>query len=91
MMNDIELGSEWALCFEFMTQSYGGEVGLLSNDWKGNQFTYKITHIPSKKLIKAHFRMTDGSIAELIIVGVVRVFFFCVGGSFSGGGGGELF
>ncbi|XP_053406689.1 uncharacterized protein LOC123547647 [Mercenaria mercenaria] len=70
MMNDIDMDSEWALCFEFMTQSYGGEVALVSNDWKKVSFTYKITHIPGKNLVVGYFRMKDGTIAELIVMGV---------------------
>ncbi|KAL4231607.1 hypothetical protein ACF0H5_009187 [Mactra antiquata] len=70
MMNDIDMNNEWALAFEFMTQSYDGEVALVSNDWKNMPFTYKITHIPDKHLAVAYFRMKDNSIAELIVMGV---------------------
>lgn len=73
-MNDIDMDSQWALCFEFMTQSYGGEVALVSNDWKKVSFTYKITHIPAKNLVVGYFRMKDGTIAELIVMGVVSVY-----------------
>lgn len=71
-MNDIDMNNEWALSFEFMTQTYEGDVALVSNDWKKLPFTYKITHIPGKNLVVAYFRMTDDTIAELIVMGVVR-------------------
>lgn len=71
MMNDIDMDSEWALCFEFLTQSRDGEVALLSNDWQGLPFTYKITHVPVKHIIVGYFRMKDGTVVELVITGVV--------------------
>ncbi|KAK3587502.1 hypothetical protein CHS0354_003645 [Potamilus streckersoni] len=70
MMNDLDLDSEWAMCFEFMTHIYNGEVALVSDDWKDKGFTYKITYIPEKALVKGYFRMKDDSIADLTIVGV---------------------
>ena len=71
MMNDIDMDSEWALCFEFLTQTFDGEVALLSNDWNNMPFTYKITHIPAQNLVVGYFRMKDGTVAELIVIGVV--------------------
>lgn len=73
MMNDIDMDSEWALCFEFLTQSRDGQVAILSNDWGAFPFSYKIVHLPSKGIIVAYFRMKDGSIAELVIIGVVSM------------------
>ena len=73
MMNDIDMDSEWALCFEFLTQSRDGEVAILSNDWSGLPFSYKITHRPAKGVIVGYFRLKDGTVAELVILGVVRV------------------
>jgi hypothetical protein len=74
MMNDIDMDSQWALCFEFMTQAHSGEVALVSNDWKKASFTYKITHIPDKNLVVGYFRMKDGTIAELVVMGVVSCY-----------------
>ena len=71
MMNDIDMDSEWAMCFEFLSQVHTGEVALLSNDWKSSSFTYKITFVPQKHLVMGYFRMKDGGVVELVIAGVV--------------------
>lgn len=70
LMNDIDMDNEWAMSFEFLTQAYDGEVALVSNDWKEVPFTYKITHIPAKHVVMGYFRMKDGSVVELVIMGV---------------------
>ena len=71
MMNDIDMDTPWAMCFEFMTYIQKGEVALLSNDWKKNQFTYKITYLPSESIVKAYFRLNDKTVVKLIVFGVV--------------------
>ncbi|KAH3789960.1 hypothetical protein DPMN_168152 [Dreissena polymorpha] len=70
-MNDIDMDSEWALCFEFLTRTYRDEVALVSNDWQGLPFTYKLTHHPARHVVMGYFRMKDGTVVELVIVGVV--------------------
>ena len=77
MMNDIDMDSQWAMCFEFMTQVFSGEVALVSNDWKKNPFTYKITYFPMEGLVKGYFRMKDKTVVELIVMGVVSTQFIC--------------
>ncbi|XP_052225125.1 uncharacterized protein LOC127840749 [Dreissena polymorpha] len=70
VMNDIDMDSEWALCFEFLTRTYRDEVALVSNDWQGLPFTYKLTHHPARHVVMGYFRMKDGTVVELVIVGV---------------------
>ena len=71
MMNDLDLGSEWALCFEFMAQGVGREIALVSNDWKKSAFTYKLTYLPGMHAVRGYFRLKDGGVIELVVKGVV--------------------
>jgi len=71
-MNNLDMDSDFAFCFEFMTGAISGEVALLSNDYQNIPFTYKITYIPGTSMIKAYILLKDGSVAELSVVGVVR-------------------
>ncbi|WAR20820.1 hypothetical protein MAR_014794 [Mya arenaria] len=71
LMNDLDLDSEWALCFEFFTRVSGsGEVALVSNDWRGLPFTFKITHDPENHKVNGYFRMKDGRVVHLVVGGV---------------------
>ncbi|KAH3770078.1 hypothetical protein DPMN_171358 [Dreissena polymorpha] len=47
------------------------EVALVPNDWQGLPFTYKLTHHPVRHVVMGSFRMKDGSVVELVIVGVM--------------------
>lgn len=71
MMNDLELGSEFALSFEFMAKTYEGEIALLSNSYKDLPFTYKITFIPAKRVVKGYFLLNDGVKVDMTVHGVV--------------------
>ena len=74
MMNDMDMDSQWAMCFEFMTQVFSGEVALISNSWKKNTYTYRITYLPLDGLVKGYFRLKDKSVVELVVMGVVSMF-----------------
>ncbi|KAL5017568.1 hypothetical protein ScPMuIL_007157 [Solemya velum] len=70
MMNDLEMGNEFALSFEFMAKTYDGEIALLSNSYKDLPFTYKITFIPSKRVVKGYFLLNDGVKVDMTVHGV---------------------
>ncbi|OWF55103.1 Protein PIF [Mizuhopecten yessoensis] len=69
-MNNMNLDKEFAFCFEFMSKVYNGEVALLSNGYKGHDFTYKITYIPAQSLVKVYIELDDDTTAHLVVTGV---------------------
>lgn len=72
-MQNMDLAKEFAICFEFMTTSYSGEIALISNDFKSNHFSYKITYIPSMMAVKVYIMLENGNVVELSVNGVVSL------------------
>lgn len=70
-MNNMNLDTEFAFCFEFMVKVYSGEVALLSNGYRDLDYTYRITYFPSQSKVKATLELKDNTAAHLVVHGVV--------------------
>ena len=77
-MNNLDLDSDFALCFEFQVQATKGEIALLSNDFNKIDFTYKITYTPSRRAVRAYVCLKDGTMADLTVLGVVSKTMECL-------------